>query len=73
MGFFCFCFFFFLSQNLIPAEMYILVEIGQNLMEWWELHEIGWNLTQGGMGDITILDCMPVRDILAILAGTERN
>ena len=53
--------------------MYILVEIGQNLMEWWELHKIGWNLTQGGTGDITILDCMPVRDILAISVGMERN
>ena len=73
MGFFCFCFFFFLSQNLIPAEMYILVEIGQTLMEWRELPKIGWNLTQGRTGGITILDCMPVRDILAISAGTERN
>ena len=53
--------------------MYILVETSQNLMEWWELHEIGWHLTQCGTGDITILDCMPVRDILAISAGTERN
>ena len=51
--------------------MYISVEIDQNLMEWRELPEIGWNLTQGGMGDITILDCMPVRDILAISVGTE--
>ena len=53
--------------------MYISIEIGQNLMEWRELPKIGWNLTQGRTGGITILDCMPVRDILAISAGTERN
>ena len=53
--------------------MYISVEIGQNLMEWRELPEIGWNLTQGGTSGITILDCMPVRHILAISAVTERN
>ena len=53
--------------------MYISVEIDQNLMEWRELPEIGWNLTQGGTGGITILDCIPVQDILAISVGTERN
>ena len=42
--------------------MYISIEIGQNLMEWRELPEIGWNLTQGGTGGITILDCMPIRN-----------
>ena len=72
MGFFFF-FFFFERQNLIPTKMYISVEIGQNLMEWLELPEIGRNLSRGGTGGITVLDCMPVQDIPAILTGTERN
>ena len=54
-------------QNMIPTE------IGRNLTKWPELLEIGWNLTQGGTGGITISDCMLVRDILAISTKMERN
>ena len=51
--------------------MYILVEIGQNLMEWPELPETGQNLTQCELSGITVPDCMPVQDISAMSAGTE--
>ena len=50
--------------------MYISTEIGRNLTEWLELTETGQNLTQGGKGCIIVLDCIPVRDILARI---ERN
>ena len=50
--------------------MYISAEIGWNLTEWLELTKTGRNLTQGGTGCIIVLDCIPVRDILA---GMERN
>ena len=53
--------------------MYISVKIGQNMMKWPKFHKTGWNLTRGETGGITIPDCVPVQDILAISTGTERN
>ena len=57
---------------MVLAEIYILAEIDRNLPEWPEWSEIGRNWTRGGTSGITIPDCIPVQEILAVPAGMER-
>ena len=51
-----FLFLFFKSQNLVPAEMVVAFR--------------NWPI-QGSTDGITVPGCMLVRDIPAVLAGTE--
>ena len=64
---------FFLKPKLVPAKIPIPLEIFQNWLEWSKHPKIGQNLTWGGMGSSTILDCTLTWEIPVVRIETEWN
>ena len=56
-----------------PAEMPISAETPRNSPKQLKYLEISQNLIRGGMGGCLVPVCIPVRDFLSVLAGTEQN
>ena len=68
-----YCFFFFLTQNPVPAEISIPVEIGRNWSEQSKRAETPRNLARGGTGGFPVPVFMPARKIPSVPVGTKRN